>query len=579
MKRRAPLLLSLGAIGATAFMTSQVVSERFSSSSDVLHQTGRMRLIATEVAHQVLIQDEATQSMLLDPGLLAEVSEVKTNAFDRQNELMRELSRLAPDDRLQVLIKNITLINDTKLKPLDQLLLKRMAEGQIDEARASYHQQYVPARAEYNRQIDELAKITAAQAIEAERSLSDRAAQTNHVLMLVFGLSALLVTGLFWVNRGRRKALDANNRMQQLVVVTRQLLKTNSVAAMLETLTSALGIEASIEAHHAQAASFSPGRVELPLSDSQRPLGTLLLHTTVDGPEAQGFWLNLSISVAQHLTALRMALEMNQGQKLESVGRLASGIAHEINTPVQFVSDSVHFVSGAFKDLGPYVDASRALLEAAKTGTVTAELISRAEEAQAAADLEYTLENVPKALERSLDGLNRVAKLVLSMKAFAHPDRTSKDPADINKAIADTLTIASNEYRYVAEVETSFAEVPKVVCHINELNQVFLNLIVNSAHAIADRVHGTPDKGRIRIATRVDGGDVEIAISDTGGGIPDSIREKIFEPFFTTKEVGKGTGQGLAIARSVVVEKHAGSLTFTTDPGVGTTFTIRLPIQ
>jgi len=167
---------------------------------------------------------------------------------------------------------------------------------------------------------------------------------------------------------------------------------------------------------------------------------------------------------------------------------------------------------------------------------------------------------------------------VRSMKEFAHPDRKEMTQVDINQAIRSTLIIASNEYKYVAEVETGFSEIPPVNCYAGEINQVVLNLIVNAAHAIGDVVKGTPAKGKITVATRSHEDFVEIAIADTGKGIPVDVRSRIFDPFFTTKEVGKGTGQGLAIARSVVVDKHGGTLTFETEVGKGTTFFIRLPI-
>jgi len=277
----------------------------------------------------------------------------------------------------------------------------------------------------------------------------------------------------------------------------------------------------------------------------------------------------------------RMENELAQAQKLESVGRLAAGVAHEINTPVQFVSDSVHFVREAMDDLSEIVDKYRELrlaTQSTPSGAEVAAAAKAAEEAEDDADLDYILENAPVALDRARDGLGRVAAIVRSMKEFAHPDRKEMAEADINQAIASTLVIASNEYKYVAEVETSFAEIPLVNCYAGEINQVVLNLIVNAAHAIGDVVKGTSQKGKIRVATRELDGVVEIAIGDTGNGIPVEVRSRIFDPFFTTKEVGKGTGQGLAIARAVVVDKHGGTLHFETESGQGTTFYIRLPI-
>jgi two-component system, NtrC family, sensor kinase len=172
-----------------------------------------------------------------------------------------------------------------------------------------------------------------------------------------------------------------------------------------------------------------------------------------------------------------------------------------------------------------------------------------------------------------------VARIVRAMKEFAHVDRSSeKTAADLNRALESTLVVARNELKYVAEVETEFGEIPPVVCNLGDLNQVFLNLLVNAAHAIRDVVEDTGNKGTIRVRTWQEGDQVVVGISDTGAGIPEEIREKIFEPFFTTKEVGKGTGQGLTLARSVVVERHGGSLTFESEVGKGSTFFVRLPM-
>jgi len=298
-----------------------------------------------------------------------------------------------------------------------------------------------------------------------------------------------------------------------------------------------------------------------------------LLSTTSDGRSV------VLCGVLVDVTEQRvLAAELQQAQKLESVGQLASGIAHEINTPVQFVSDSVHFLREAFEEMAALLTRFAAFGRRASAEPVLAGEAAELGTAVEAADLDYLVENVPKALDRSLDGLSRVATLVRSMKEFAHPDQKEKAPADINHALQTTLEIARNEYKYVATIETDFQPLPQVYCHIGQLNQVFLNVIVNAAHAIGDVVKGTAQKGVIRVATRSEADQVVIAITDSGRGIPEAIRPKIFDPFFTTKAVGKGTGQGLAIARSVVTDKHAGTLTFETQVGSGTTFFIRLPV-
>jgi signal transduction histidine kinase len=207
-------------------------------------------------------------------------------------------------------------------------------------------------------------------------------------------------------------------------------------------------------------------------------------------------------------------------------------------------------------------------------------MVSEAKKALEEADLDYLSLEVPKAIEQSLDGISRVTEIVRAMKEFSHPGGEDKVATDINRAIQSTITVARNEWKYVSEVVTDFdPQLPTVICFPGEFNQVILNLITNAAHAILDKLGPSPDeKGRIIISTRRDGDWVEIRVSDTGSGIPENIQERVFDPFFTTKETGIGTGQGLAIAHAVIVDKHGGSIDFETEPGEGTTFVIRLPI-
>jgi PAS domain S-box-containing protein len=277
----------------------------------------------------------------------------------------------------------------------------------------------------------------------------------------------------------------------------------------------------------------------------------------------------------------RLILEHDlvQAQKLESIGHLAAGIAHEINTPTQFVGDNVRFLSDSFSDIGRVLEQYQRLLAAAKTGTCPQDLIETCEAANAGADLEYLLAEIPKAISQSAEGIDRVATIVRAMKEFAHPGNTEKAAVNLNKAIESTVTVARNEWKYVADLRTNLdPSLPPVPCLVGEFNQVVLNMIVNATHAIADAVKGTGGKGTITIGTSHVGDFVEVRIADTGMGIPESIRHKIFDPFFTTKEVGKGTGQGLAIARSVVVDKHHGTIAVESQVGTGTTFIIRLPL-
>lgn len=274
----------------------------------------------------------------------------------------------------------------------------------------------------------------------------------------------------------------------------------------------------------------------------------------------------------------RMEQELRLAQKLEAVGQLAAGIAHEINTPMQYLSDSLHFVQKSFERLMhaflTWENAFPMPMSPAAPDTAHAKALDAREDARIA----HMQMRVPRAFGRMAEGIERVTTIIRAMKDFAHPDQKEKSQADINKAILNSLIVSRSEHKYVAEVETKLAELPLVECHLGEINQVLLNLIVNAAHAIGDAVQGTDAKGRIGISTELSGERVVIKIEDSGRGVPDAIRDRIFDPFFTTKPVGKGTGQGLALARTIV-DRHDGSLTFTTEPGRGTTFRIELPVS
>ena len=276
----------------------------------------------------------------------------------------------------------------------------------------------------------------------------------------------------------------------------------------------------------------------------------------------------------------RMAIELRLAQKLESVGRLAAGIAHEINTPIQYIGDSVLFLQSAQADLDRLLERYRAALQHPAAGGTEPERNALAGilKMEQDVDLEFLTQEMPKAFERTLQGVERVAAIVRAMKEFAHPDALEQGSSDLNHAIETTLTVAHNEYKYCARVETRFGELPPVMCNVGELNQVFLNLIVNAAHAIAESGKDAAS-GRISIVTAANGDAVEISIEDNGCGIPQENLEKVFDPFFTTKPVGRGTGQGLAIARSIIAEKHGGAIEVHSVLGQGTRFLLRLPIE
>jgi PAS domain S-box-containing protein len=271
--------------------------------------------------------------------------------------------------------------------------------------------------------------------------------------------------------------------------------------------------------------------------------------------------------------------QLLQARKLESVGQLAAGIAHEINTPTQYIGDNVRFLKDAFQDMKSLLVSYERLLSAAKSNALSSRIVQEVGESVEGVDTSYLLDEIPKAIDQSLEGINRVSTIVGAMKEFSHPDMKEKVPVDLNRTISSTITVARNEWKYVADLETDFdPSLPPVPCLPGEFNQVILNLIVNAAHAIADVARkGGPAMGKIKVQTVNCVEWVEIRIQDTGTGIPEKVQSRIFDPFFTTKEIGKGTGQGLAIARSVVITKHGGSIHFETAEGKGTTFIIRLP--
>ncbi|MDR3569148.1 MAG: response regulator [Syntrophobacteraceae bacterium] len=275
-----------------------------------------------------------------------------------------------------------------------------------------------------------------------------------------------------------------------------------------------------------------------------------------------------------------MERQLAQSQKLESIGQLAAGIAHEINTPTQYVADNTRFLDSAFGSLERVHLLYDQLLCGLRAKNPAEPLIQTIAEAQEQIDFDFLRQEIPGAIHQSLEGIDRITRIVRSMKEFSHPGTEEKTGIDINKAIENTITVARNEWKYVASVSRDFdPALPPVHCLPGEFNQVILNMIINSSHAIADKVgDGSRQKGSIGVSTRRDGDFVEIRISDDGNGIREDIRSRIFDPFFTTKDVGRGTGQGLAISHSVIVKKHGGTIDFESKLGEGTTFIIKLPI-
>ncbi len=302
------------------------------------------------------------------------------------------------------------------------------------------------------------------------------------------------------------------------------------------------------------------------------------LHPFKEEPGSNSGALLIGVDVTQRRISEG---RLRQAQKLESIGQLAAGVAHEINSPTQYVLVNTRFLQDSFLTFIGMLEKHDKFLAVCRTKAVLPTLTAELDTALQEADLGYLSEEIPKALQQSLEGIERIAQIVQSMKDFAHPGSPEKQLEDLNRAIESTITVASSEWKYIADLRIDFdKDLPLVPCLLGEFNQVILNLIVNAVHAIKDAVqeNGT-EKGLITIRTRREGEWVEIRLMDTGSGIPLAVRSRIFDPFFTTKEVGRGTGQGLAISHTVIVEKHGGTLDFETELGHGTTFIIRLPLM
>ena len=302
------------------------------------------------------------------------------------------------------------------------------------------------------------------------------------------------------------------------------------------------------------------------------PVEVTATYLEFDGQE---FLLSFGRDISERRT---IQAQLQQAQKMESIGQLAAGIAHEINTPTQFVSDNLTFLRDSWRSTNELLDLYRSAIRDYPS-PLSQDLVKTLQQAESACDLGFIVAEVPRAIEQALDGTRRVAEIVRAMKEFSHPGCDEKQPADINHAILTSLTVSHNEWKYVAKAETLLQpDLQLVPCHVGELNQVLLNLLINSAHAIAEVVgDGSKKKGKITIRTAQDSHFTTITIQDTGAGISPEIQSRVFDPFFTTKAPGRGTGQGLSLAYNTIVKKHGGKIWFDTAVGKGTTFFIQLP--
>lgn len=330
------------------------------------------------------------------------------------------------------------------------------------------------------------------------------------------------------------------------------------------------------------------------LLDESQKVGALNKSKEIEGVRSNGEKFPLEVSFSRMeinskvmFTAVirdiserkKLEEQLRQSQKMESIGQLAAGIAHEINTPTQYISDNTSFLKKAFVGILNALDMAQNIADKG-IGNINVDDLTDLRKSLKKAKIKFVSVEIPKAIDQSLDGLQRVATIVSAMKSFSHPNDGEKQNIDLAEAIQATVTVARNEWKYIAEMECDFDKnVPAVPCLRDEFNQVILNIIVNAAHAIESVSKIDNRKGKIHIKTSLQGDFAVVEISDNGQGMPSHVKQKIFDPFFTTKSVGKGTGQGLSIAYSVIVDKHYGTINVSSQEGQGTTFEIRLPLK
>lgn len=326
---------------------------------------------------------------------------------------------------------------------------------------------------------------------------------------------------------------------------------------------------------HGQAFYLDPIRINRP-DGSDGFLGLSITPIFGDHRRLSGFILMGADITKRKILEQRLS----QAEKLEAIGQLAAGIAHEINTPTQYVNDNLHFLQESWTEIFSLLSLYGDLVKTVQEENIHLSQLDRIENLLESVDVQYLEQEVPLAVRQSLEGIARVAEIVRAMKRFSYMGGEDKQSIDLNLAVESTINVARNEWKYVAVVGTDLdPALPPVFCLPGEINQVILNLITNAAHTIEDKLAGDPAKGTIKISTRFIGDAVEMKVADNGLGIPEEIQGRIFDPFFTTKDVGRGTGQGLAISYDVIVKKHGGEISFETDWGKGTTFTVRLPVE
>lgn len=319
-------------------------------------------------------------------------------------------------------------------------------------------------------------------------------------------------------------------------------------------------------------------RITIPQKDGGRYRARSVITPLID---SENIIRGYSFFTRDTTEDIRMEAQLGHLQKMEAIGEMAAGIAHEINTPIQYIGDNIQFLRESSEAFMRLVEASGAACESGRSGPIASEILDDLEALRQEIDWDFLKEEVPLALEQALEGRNRVADIVRAMKEFAHPGDEELTPVDVNRAIENTVAVSRGEWKHVADLKTDLArDLPPVPCYPGSFNQVLLNLVVNASHAVGDMREKHPGgKGQITISSALQRSWVQIVIADNGCGIPPEILSRIFEPFFTTKDVGRGTGQGLALTHAVIVDRMKGRIEVDSTPGVGTRFMLYLPLD
>ncbi|WP_306149374.1 MULTISPECIES: sensor histidine kinase [unclassified Roseibium] len=386
-----------------------------------------------------------------------------------------------------------------------------------------------------------------------------------------------------------------NARSSGLVLTddTLRIVRLNTVAATLldvpqsdvggQNLISFLAEEgeaqAWVKAHAGPESRADDSSVEGEVGRSEGENIPVRISCADIGYDGLLLWILVDVRKDRAHAAEKQMLErtLNQAQKMEALGTLASGVAHEINTPIQYVGDNVKFLKEFYDSMTGLLAAYEPLKSAVEKQGLFPELTKTIAERYEAEDIEFTIEETPVAIEQSLHGLEQVASIVSAIREFSHPGDAELKQVDINSIIETTVSVSRNSWKHNAELNLDLADnLPEIIGHPGDLHQVFINLLGNAADAIEEKE--LSKLGQLHIRTTRTEKWVEVTVADNGVGIDEATMERVFDPFFTTKAPGKGTGQGLAIVYKIVQVKHGGQIRIDSKPGKGTTFTLKFPI-